>query len=266
MFIHQTRPSSSNPLTKKYRINWQHQSRVTTNRQLSSSLRDANDIQSRGEKWACNVSCFIPFGFNAKTELLWRVFYLSAHTSPGLQLDFPKLNKCRIVSCNREGKWRIVSDGLIIGVRSLLSILSDLGTGKELKSGRGEAAGLTQQKILFDARTHTHTTLCSQQPSSALWSDFLRYIACVSPVLKVTLQLCYQPLWSVLFIHSDRCVCGVGVLNGAPWRELFTAEPLRAVTHAFNLTNKSLMVFCESMEMQCQFWYLISISVTSPYV
>lgn len=45
----------------------------------------------------------------------------------------------------------------------------------------------------------------------------------------------------------------VGVLNGALWRELLTAEPLRAAAHAFNLTNKSLVVCCESMGMQCQF-------------
>lgn len=49
LFIHQTRPCSSNPLTKKFRINWQHQSGDTANRQLSSSVHDANNIQY-GEK------------------------------------------------------------------------------------------------------------------------------------------------------------------------------------------------------------------------
>lgn len=153
----------------------------------------------------------------------------------------------------RDCEWR--SDNW--GPQLAFHPRSDQGTGKERESERGEAAGLTQQKILFEARTHA-------QPC-ALLTVLLVY----SEVTFLDILHASHLFWKLLFscVISSPCVCWEwGMLNAAPWREPFTAELLRAVTHAFNLTNKSLMVFCESMEMQCQFWCLISISVTSPYV
>lgn len=53
LFIHQTRACSSNPLTKKFRINWQHQSGKQTDDFLPP-VRDANNIQY-GRKEALSV-------------------------------------------------------------------------------------------------------------------------------------------------------------------------------------------------------------------
>lgn len=88
LFIHKTRPCSSDPLTKKSRINWQHQSEDTANRQLSSSVHDANNIQN-GKKQSPLSFMSHPLGSYAKTQLHCGVFNLSTPGSPRFWQEYP---------------------------------------------------------------------------------------------------------------------------------------------------------------------------------
>lgn len=154
LFIHQTRACSSNPLTKKFRINWQHQSGKQTDNFLPP-VRDANNIQYGRKEELSVFYVSSPRFLCQKNQLLCGVFNLSTPGSPRLRQEYADLNECSIVSSDWGGKWRIVNDnwGLL-----QLSILPLIWRQK----GNGSAARLTQQKNPFEVGdTHHPSTFCS---------------------------------------------------------------------------------------------------------
>lgn len=137
LFIHQTRPCSSDPLTKKSRINWQHQSEDTANRQLSSSVHDANNIQY-GKKQSELSFFFIPSVLMPKLSCSVESLTSPPPVPQGSGRNIlTKINA--VVSSDWGGKWRIVNDGLIIGV--CCSSPSSLWSGDRKGMGVGMREG-----------------------------------------------------------------------------------------------------------------------------
>lgn len=218
--------------------------------------------------WASLV-CFVshPLSCNAKnTVSLKSPFPLHPHfprdPAGKSSLKLKQYREQRLRRQMKDCEWR--SDNWGPRLLSILPLIRR--TGKQWESGRRKTAGLTQQKDLLEAHKQKNAHSCSHNGHL------------VHPKVTCLDRLCKSYLFWKLFFH---CFIN-GACRGCCWRwsrrkacwllkwctlawAVFTTEPLSTVTHALTLTNKSLKVLCASMEMQCQFWCLMSISVTSPY-
>lgn len=144
LFIHQTRPCSSNLLTMKFTINWQHQSRDW---QLSSSIHDANNIQY-GESRVCSLLFLTPLVHMPK--LSCSVKHLTSPPPVPKGSGWNILIKINaVVSSDWGGKWRIANDGQIIGVCccSPSSLWSGDRKGMEARNGEGGRAYSAEESI-----------------------------------------------------------------------------------------------------------------------
>lgn len=142
LFIHQTRPCSSNLLTMKFTINWQHQSRDW---QLSSSIHDANNIQY-GKSRACSLLFLIPLVHMPK--LSCSVKHLTSPPPVPKGSGWNILTKINaVVSSDWGGKWRIANDGQIIGVCYCSPSSFWSGDRKGMEVRNGERKGLLSRRI-----------------------------------------------------------------------------------------------------------------------
>lgn len=114
LFIHQTGPRSSHPLTKNFRINWHHQSKTQqTDNFLPLSMMQI--ISNMGKSKVRSLLCLLPLVLTPKLGCSVECLTSSPLVPRGFGRNI--LTKINAVVCsNWGGKWRIVNDGQIIGV------------------------------------------------------------------------------------------------------------------------------------------------------
>lgn len=143
LFIRQTGPWSSNSLTKKFRISWQHQSGSTTKWMTFFFWCKWYPEWKKEELFLSVYAMVLMLELSCSLESL-----TSLPPAPlRLRQEYADLNAS---SSDWGGEWRIVNDGQIIGV--CCSSPSSLWSGDREETG--SAAGLTQQKSPFKVGTH----------------------------------------------------------------------------------------------------------------
>lgn len=155
LFIHQARPCSSKPLTKKFRINWQHQSGDTQQTHIYPPLSGMQIVSRVGKSWAFMSR---PLGSNASCCVQCLTSSPPVPQGPCRNI-LPEINA--VVCSDWGGKWRIVNDGQIIGV--CWSSPSSLWSGDRdwmgVRKGEGTRAYWVEEPIWSTA--HTPSTSCS---------------------------------------------------------------------------------------------------------